>query len=517
MFILLGLLALTASGIMLYMAGGNLACGWSNNVLQNWEQYGFLKLKGKLVTNPGGYEALSKPDVYRGHRAASMYPVYLAKRLFAWTGAGTLAFHIALSLALLLSIWFLLGKSWLACVAGSAAILCPGYACYEKVLCPVGTPLLMGLPFAAIALPLLVKPSLPPPALAALLLTIAAYTTLNWATALMHAMLLAYLVASRLVSRRRVGLYVALAGVSVILIGGISVFDKSGAGANLLEFLGGYLWGSGGYGSFLTTDRAVVRLLFVGTVGLLPLLLVCGYVLAQRAKRTAESPWGAFSPLVVAVISVGAMRNYFGIQPWMATPVFLVGLVLSMRLLLEGKKGTSAEEATAVGGKILAPAAFLAGCFVYGAMVTSMSRLQQVPDFQALMTLVRTHTARADIIVLVDTDPKLARMASTVADCADRRVVVLNDLSAWDQIGGRAFLLSTSGGAKLHLVDKTSQPALASWPLVQRLLALYSATVSRRFPGDRGIGPGTCYLYELNDHNRALNALANPGRFAGPM
>jgi hypothetical protein len=48
-----------------YLAGGDPATGWSNNAVQNWEQYGFLKLKAKLVINPGGYEALTKPEVYK--------------------------------------------------------------------------------------------------------------------------------------------------------------------------------------------------------------------------------------------------------------------------------------------------------------------------------------------------------------------------------------------------------------------------------------------------------------------
>jgi hypothetical protein len=512
-FILIGFFALIASGVLVYLGGGNLATGWSNSAVQNWEQYGFLRLKGKLVINPGGYEALTRPEVYKGHRAASMYPVLLADRLFAWTGAGILAFHIALTLAVLISIWFLLGRSPLACVAGAAAILCPGLACYERVLCPVGTPLLMGLPFAAIALPLLVRPSLSPVALGVLFLTIAFYSSLNWATAFVHGMVLAYLLASQQISRRRVGLYLVLAGVSVILVGGVSVVDKSRMSENWRDFLGGYLWGSGGYGTYLTIDRAVVRLLFVGTVGLLPLLLVAGYVLSRRARRNPELPWRVFSPLGFAVIGVGTMRNYFGIQPWMAAPLFLVSLVLCLRLVLEGTEESSAGEETEVGGKILATSAFLMGCFVYGTMVTAMARLQQNPDFQSLLTLLRAHTARADTIVLVDTDPLLARIATSVAQCADRRVVVVHDLAVWDKIGGRVFLLSTSSAVALPLVEKTSRPALASCQFVQELLALYSTTVARRFPADRGFKPGTCYLYNLTIDKRDRT----PSRLTGPI
>jgi hypothetical protein len=313
-------------------------------------------------------------------------------------------------------------------------------------------------------------------------------------------MLLAYLVAARQISRRRQGIYVAVAGASLLLVAGVSVLDKQGGGASFKNFLGGYLWGSGGYGTVVTTDRAVVRLLFVGAAGLLPLLLVCGYVLARRAKGQPERLWVAFSPLAAAGLGVGIMRNYFGIQPWMAAPVFLVGLVLSLRLMVEGKPGPLTAPETQTDGKVRAPAAFLAGCFVYGAGVTVMASLQH-SDFYALMTLARTHTARADTLVVAGADPRLAGIVTSVAECADRRIVVLNDLSAGERIGGRAFLLSTSGEVKLPLVGRTIQPALASCPLVQELLALYSTVVSRRLPGDRGVRPGTCYLYELKLKN----------------
>jgi hypothetical protein len=322
-------------------------------------------------------------------------------------------------------------------------------------------------------------------------------------------MLLAYLLTARQIPRRRKGLYVALAGVSLSLVAGMSVLDKRGGHADFIDFLGGYAWGVGGYGAHLTIDRAVMRLLFVGIAGLLPLVLVCGYVLAQRAKSNPERPWAAFSPLGAAVIGVGLMRNYFGHHPWMAAPAFLVGLVLSMRLMVEGQKEISSVPETQAGGKILAPAAFLAGCFVYGAVVTVMANLQ-MSDNHALMALLRTHTARSDIIVLADTDPTLASTAIDIAQYADRRVVVLNDLSAREHIGGRAFLLSTSDQVKLPLVAATSPPALASWPLVRELLAFYSTKVSRRLPGNRGLRPGTCYLYELNNDKRAANTQGIP-------
>ena len=238
-------LALTASGILYCLADGNLESGQYSNVMRNWEQYGILTLKGRLVQNPGGYEALTKPVIHAGYPPTWLYPVFLVRRLFAWTGAGTLAFHVVLSLAVLLSTWSLLGKSRVAWVAGVAAILCPGYALLPAAMDPNPLAILMGFPVAAIVLAQLGKPSLSPWALALVFLVIAAYTALNWSTAFVHGMVLAYLLVTRHIPRRRVGLYVAWAGVNVLLIGGFLVLQKLESNANLdasggfKDFVGG--------------------------------------------------------------------------------------------------------------------------------------------------------------------------------------------------------------------------------------------------------------------------------------
>jgi hypothetical protein len=515
-FILLMLLALTASGIMFYLADGDLASGNMHNAVRNWEQYGLLTLQGKMVVNPGGYEALTNPQVYKGHRAASLYPVFFIKRLFGWTGAGSLAVHVTLSLIVLLSIWVLLGRNRIGWLVGAAAILCPGYIRDQTYLDPNVLALVMGLPFAAIVLPLLVRPSLSPISIVVLFLTIAVYTSLNWTTAFVHGVLLAYLVVARQVTARRVWLYIAASGLSVILVTGISVLDKQKTCASFEEFLGAYLWGKVGYGAYLTTDRALIRLLFVVVAGLLPLLLVHGYLFVQRLDRNSEKPWAAFLPLAAVVLGVGVMRNYFGTVPWMAAAAFLAALVLSIKLILEGRSAAAAASEPPSVGRALPQAAFLTACFCYALAVSVLATLHD-SECRAMVTLVRVHTARSDTIVVAETDPKLASICGGVADVTDRRIVVQRELSLGEPLAGRTFLLSTSGEVKLPLVATTSQPALISWPVVQRLLAWYRMAVARRLPGDQGFRPGTCYLYELVSATRAANLQASPTKPARPM
>jgi hypothetical protein len=508
MSLLMVVLALTASGILLYLTDGNLDQGAYNNVMRNWEQYGILTLKGGLVQNPGGYEALTKPWIHPGYSPTCIYPVFLVRRLFAWTGAGTLAFHVALSLAVLLSTWFLLGKSRVAWVAGVAAILCPGYALLPPALDPNPLAILMGFPFVAIVLAQLGKPSLSPRALAVVFLVIAAYTALNWSTAFVHGMVLAYLLVARKIPRRRVGMYVAWAGVSVLLIGSILVRQKLGSGAGgsvgFKDYFASYGWGAGGYGTYLTMGRAVMRVLFVGVVGLLPLLLVCAYMLINRPKSNAMRVWIAFSPLAAGILEICVMRNWLGHHPWITASVFLVGLILSMKLIAERLEESSSAGESRGGGKVLLPAAFLAGCFAYGAVVISLADLHNA-DAHAVVALLRVHTARSDAIVIMETDLALAGSADTVAGYGDRRVVVLPDLSAVEQVGGRAFLISTSAEIRLPLVARTSPPALLSNPLVQKMLALYSRKIARRFPKNQGLRPGSCYLYELKRDPQVMN------------
>ena len=393
------LLVLAASGIVLFLVDGNLAAGWSNNVVRNWEQFGLGPLNSKLVQNPGGFEALTKPEFERGHRAASLYPVLFVRRVFSWTGAGTFCFNLALNLTVLVSTWMLLGRSRVSWLVASAAILCPGYEIYQTTLDPNAIVVLLGLPFAAIVLRAFRKPSLSPSARVILLIVMGIYTSLNWTTIFVHGMLLAYLLTAQAIRRRDVAVYVVFAGLSLGAVAAMSILDKLKGGLSLKEMVSAYMWGSTGYGTDLTTGKALQRLFFSNAAGLLPLLLVCVYLLAKLREAEARHPWVFLGPLCVTVVGILAMRNYFGHHPWMSTPVMLTAIILSLGGLLR-ECDASGPERKQVEPTLWGLGTFLAGSLVYASVVAVMYQLQNA-ESTSFLRMVRNNTARSDTVVLV--------------------------------------------------------------------------------------------------------------------
>jgi hypothetical protein len=136
------------------------------------------------------------------------------------------------------------------------------------------------LPLAVLVLPRLRGPSLSTPILAMLFLALLVYSALNWTAIFGHGMIAACLLAAPKPQKRRVLLYIAVAGLSSMLVVALSLVQKfggahgTGSGASLRDIVAGYGWGSTGYGTWLSTGKAAVRLLFVSVAGLLPLTCI---------------------------------------------------------------------------------------------------------------------------------------------------------------------------------------------------------------------------------------------------
>src|SRR5262249_14344989 len=130
--------AITAisSLMLMYLIDDGLEIGWPHHVIRNWQDFGFLNLGGKLVTNPGGFDVTSHPDVYKGMSPVSLYPAFIATKLFGLTDLGTMPFHLLIALAVFWGIWKLLGEDNFAFVTAALAILLPGYLRWQRILDP---------------------------------------------------------------------------------------------------------------------------------------------------------------------------------------------------------------------------------------------------------------------------------------------------------------------------------------------------------------------------------------------
>src|SRR5271156_5672938 len=108
--IVAAVLVLAGASWLTTLVDDGLGLDWTHNVVRNWEQFGFFNLHGRLVYNPGGFQADTQPQIYLGHRPASLYPCFWTQELFR--GAIAVNFYYALVAAVVfLSIWQLLGRT----------------------------------------------------------------------------------------------------------------------------------------------------------------------------------------------------------------------------------------------------------------------------------------------------------------------------------------------------------------------------------------------------------------------
>jgi hypothetical protein len=495
---------ITCSALLIYLVDDGLGMGWPQNVVRNWQQFGLFKLRGQLVFNEGGFEALTRPEIFRGISPVSLYPPYAATELFGWTGLGTMSFHILLAAAVFWAIWQLLGRTNFAFVTATVVILTPGYLRWQKGLDPCTIPVLLSLPYIAIILSILRKYRLSVVSLIGLSALIWCFTSLNWSTAWVCGPCILLLWFSPNVERRKTIIFAALSAVSCAILGIISVKIKAGTGnagsSNLFQFFLSYTWGDTGYGLNLTTGKAVLRLAFVNVVGLLPALVIFVYVLEERIRRQRRI-WPSISPLALSVLDIAIMRNYFAHHPWLAAPVLLVGLILSLALLrtdnmaatepLPLDAGTNRQNASVV-------ASVFVCCFAYGLCVLFILRANEA-DLLSLVRLIRHDTGRSDLVVLVrNSDPQTVDLAPRLPEVLDRRVVVINQFYDLPAMENRAVILSSvplNGNLRVLAQSDSGETKSRSWET--KLADWFNESIARRRPGDRLNVAPRYFLYDV--------------------
>lgn len=475
-------LAGTIAAVMVlsYLIDDNLGLAWPTNVMRNWQEFGLTTLHGKLIYNPGGFEATTHPQSYNGMSPFCLYPAYFATEIFGWTGLDTLSFHILLLLAVLWGSWKLLGRDDFALVVAVVAVLCPGYLRWSKILDPNALSVLPVLPYAAIVLQILKKPKLTPALMVALLLLTLAFMSLNWTTGWVCAPCIFLLFGMRSVNRGGLLLLAALMFIGIPAIVVVSMAAKTGGpAAQSGHILGGYTWANAGYGEGLTTARAFIRLGFVNGIGLFPLWIAFIYAMTRRIRKGWPFSWIMFAPLAFTMADVIIMRNYFGHHPWMAGPVLLIGIIFSMSLL----RITPAESAgpEKIPFKFIVALALL--CFAYGFGVLAFFRTNQM-DMLALTQLVRLNTPRSETIVIVKSaDAATASISERLDEPLDRHVVVVNDFRELPQEKAGWVILSAQ---KLdHSFKLLARSTTDSQSWLNRVADWFNRSISRRSPGDR--------------------------------
>jgi hypothetical protein len=483
---------------LLWLTDGGLGICWTHNVLRNWEEFGLFSLHGQLVTNPGGFEALTHPDVYTGHRPTSLYPAWLCGLIIPWNHGGEMLYYGLMSVVVFFSIWHLLGKSEWAWWLAAIAVLCPGYIRWQTSVDPNETSALLGFPFCALVLFLLNRRTFNVGSAVILLLAIVVFTMINWTTAYVHCVLLITILTVRTVTWRRIAIYLGLSGLAAAVVLATSVISKmtgeGGHSENFLTMLQGYTWGNSGYGLDLTTKTAVQRVVAANLIGLVPFLMAVawwGYV----NRKDAAIQWvrGLF-PLGAMILLLAVMRNYFGHHPWMSSAFILLGLVLGFHIWIF--TATKRSEPGLLKRRSWLPVLAPVGVLLYGTIVMIFFRIHNAGEFE-LVSMIRHDTARADTIAVAARDPALAGIADRFPELFDRNFLVISNVASLDSLPGRKFLLSSVElpGA-LHLVAHSTADAISRNGLLQAPLAWYSKHIAKRNPGDKMEVPAVCYLYE---------------------
>ena len=127
---------------------------------------------------------------------------------------GTLSFHILLAMAVFWGVWNLLGRDNFAFAVAVAAVLCPGYARWQKLLDMNAISVLLGLPYMAIVVSILGKPRPGFGAIIGLLALTLVFISLNWTTAWVLGPCALLLLGLPQISRRAVIWFILLAGAS---------------------------------------------------------------------------------------------------------------------------------------------------------------------------------------------------------------------------------------------------------------------------------------------------------------
>jgi hypothetical protein len=477
---------------LLWMIDDGLQVGWPAIVVRNWQEFGIFTLHGSLVQNPGGFAAATHPDIYSGMSPLYLYPIYFCIQAFAFTGLGSLPFLILLALLVFWGIWCLAGKDTLAMVVAALALLAPGYGRWQNNLDPNGISVLLGFPYAAVVLHMLQRDRIGFRECAIMAGMTLIFLLLNWTTSWFLAPFGVFLLFHPQLRPRPVLIYLTLTAIASLLFVLYSIHDKaaeSGALPNSQPhhgLLGAYTWGNYGYYDGLATVPFFIRLIFVLVVSLLPLIACWLWRTADGLSKHPRRGWLVLLPLLATGVIFAALRNYFCHHPWMAAPVAIAGLVLSLAL------PTGPEQPVRTSLNLAGAATIALVAFVYGVAILAVYRTNNRNDLN-LTHLVRAHVPRSEGVAIIKSlDPATATFSNDLELHLDRRIAIVDTLQ--DVPHDMPFtVLSSHPLADLPLV---AEAAAGSHPgLAEAAADWFNRKISRRQRTDRKDYLDHYYLY----------------------
>jgi hypothetical protein len=500
------------------MPEGYFGVSWPARTLQNWYDYGYCRLGGRVVTNPGGIRTGETLQLYPGYRGFSLLPLHALDLVTGDLWWSTMIFFLLLSVGLAYVIWLDFGQTTAGLVIGTALCLSPGFAKWGITLDPVPETVFLGIPVLIMLLrtadPIRhPKPTLP---LAAAVAVIMLYAQIEWAAALALFVAWPALAVELWPSRRaRLGVLTVAMCIGILFGAVLLVFQKrggTGAGSSvteLISFYRAYNFGPSGYGhGEVTWLLALKRLSAPTAVGLLPLWIVLATTLWharvwQRPRLTV-----ALMPLAVALCVSLAMRNSMATHQWIPCSFIGLGILFSLRLLLRSLTAVSPTPSAL--HPIVGSRWFLAVLLIFAFGIDRVvGAVTATKDSQAyaVCTLVGKYTPRSATICVGPDLQKYLTRGIAAEDAVTSEFALQYAAECWDRHFA-SLTACTEGGPVQQAFVVNSKPLMGYGPLVAtvtghpnpvlvRVLRWYAVHITRRLHAWLWEGSINYYLYKF--------------------
>ena len=482
--------------------------GWPNIVVLNWHEYGYSKLEGKLVYNVGGVGAEENPRIYGGHQALSILIPYLIHRIVPNFDLSGLILYLLTVLLISISIYVLFRQHFIRFLILIAIVFSPGLCRTAVSYDPLTLPALIGIPLIAILFLTILGHRVNPFHWIFIMFVTILYIQLNWTTAFTLALIFPSLyIANKQNNRLPIIIFAIVTFVFFLPVLNESLTSKDfWTSESLLSRLLDYTIGSGGYGNDTNWARAIIRLTFVNTIALLPLLVLFLF-LFYKCKPWTKKAWSVtLLPIIIAWGCVLSMRNYFSMHPWMASPIFISAIICSLFLL--SRFNDQLSNINIIHPSMSARTSLFFLLFsVWYCFVIVMFFQENSRYIDSVASIVRKNTERSDII-LISRNEQLAiiRDLDILSLLFDRQTFNLENKDV--PKNRRTYLLSSQSQIpNAVLVCNSNNGMTFPSRIISHLLGVYRHYISKRKLGDRieDFDRINYHLFFIPDRQSSLN------------